>query len=149
MKIGEICNRDVVTIAPDDTAKSAAELMRKHHVGDVIVVESREGKRMPQGIVTDRDLMLEVLIPGLAPEDLAVRDVASAPLATIGAGDSLFSAMELMEVRGVRRLPVVESDGALGGIVTLDDLSALVAGLQSQLSGVFDRQRKVEKARRP
>jgi len=149
MKIGEICNRDVVTIAPDETVKKAADLMRKHHVGDVVVVESHEGKRMPLGIVTDRDLVLEILIPGLAPEDLAVRDVASAPLATIGAGDSLFSAMEMMEVRGVRRLPVIESDGALGGIITLDDLSALVAGLQSQLSGVFDRQRKAEKARRP
>ncbi|MGM0517521.1 MAG: CBS domain-containing protein [Pseudomonadota bacterium] len=149
MKIGEICNRDVVTIAPQETAKMAADLMRKHHVGDVVVVESREGKRVPLAIITDRDLVMEVLIPGLAPEDLAVRELASAPLATIGAGDSLFSAMEVMEVNGVRRLPVVESDGSLGGIISLDDLSALVAGLQSQLSGVFDRQRKVEKARRP
>jgi signal-transduction protein with cAMP-binding, CBS, and nucleotidyltransferase domain len=149
MKIGEICNRDVVTISPQETVRTAAELMRKHHVGDVVVVESREGKRMPLAIITDRDLVMEVLIPGLAPEDLAVREVAFAPLATIGAGDSLFAAMEVMEVNGVRRLPVVESDGSLGGILSLDDLSALLAGLQSQLSGVFDRQRKVEKVRRP
>ena len=149
MRVGEVCNREVVVINTDESVKVAAELMRKYHVGNVVVVEEREGKRVPVGIVTDRDLVLEVLIPGLAPEDLAVRDVASAPLATVESGDSLFAAMELMETKAVRRLPVVEADGSLSGILTVDDLSELLTGLQGQLAGVVNRQRKKEAQKRP
>ncbi len=148
MRVGEVCNREVVVIDKDESVKVAAELMRRYHVGNVVVVEGQGGRRMPVGIVTDRDLVLKVLLPGLAPEDLAVRDVASAPLATVASRESLFVAMEIMEAKAVRRLPVVEDDGSLGGILTVDDLSELLTGLQGQLAGVVNRQRQKEARKR-
>jgi predicted transcriptional regulator len=61
MKIGEYCNRDVIIINGDESVKMAAELMRTYHVGDVILVEEQEGQKVPIGIVTDRDLVMEVI----------------------------------------------------------------------------------------
>lgn len=144
MHVGEICNHEVITIGADESAQDVATLMRKEHVGDVVVVDGRK----PVGIVTDRDLVLEVMAPGLAPVDLVAREIASSPLFMIDAQDELFAAMEIMETKGVRRLPVVQSDGALVGLLTVDDVWALLAGLETQLAGVVNRQRKEERRRR-
>lgn len=146
MHVGEICNQEVITVTADESAQTVAAIMRKEHVGDVVVVEDG---RKPVGIVTDRDLVLEVIVPGLDAADLAARDVASGPLITVGAQDDLFAAMEIMETHGVRRLPVVQSDGSLVGLLTVDDVWELLAGLQTQLAGVVNRQRKQERQRRP
>ena len=144
MHVGEICNQEVITIGADESAQDVAMLMRKEHVGDVVVVDGRK----PVGIVTDRDLVLEVMAPGLDPADLSAREIASSPLFTIDAQDELFAAMEIMETKGVRRLPVVQSDGALLGLLTVDDVWELLAGLETQLAGVVNRQRKEERRRR-
>ncbi len=68
MPIGEICNRDTVIVKRDDTALEAAKLMRQHHVGDVVVVEERDGAQIPVGIVTDRDLVVEIMATELDPD---------------------------------------------------------------------------------
>ena len=68
MTVGDYCNRDVIVIAGEESIKVAAELMRRHHVGDVVLVEEQNGKRVPVGIVTDCDLVVEVMAAGLAPE---------------------------------------------------------------------------------
>lgn len=149
MRVGEVCNRVPEVIGAEESVQEAAERMREYHVGNLVVVDDPSGKRVPIGIVTDRDLVLEILVPGLDPATLLVRDVASAPLVTVGAQDSLFAAMELMETKAVRRLPVVEPDGSLGGIITVDDIMELLTGLQGQLAGVVNRQRKKEAQRRP
>ena len=146
MHVGEICNQEVITIRADESAQAVAALMRKEHVGDVVIVE--DGRR-PVGIVTDRDLVLEVMVPGLDPANLSAGEIASGPLVTVGAEDSLFAAMEIMETQGVRRLPVVQPDGLLVGLLTVDDVWELLAGLESQLAGVVNRQRKQERQRRP
>ncbi|MGA7799670.1 MAG: CBS domain-containing protein [Gammaproteobacteria bacterium] len=77
MSIGEVCNREVVVTAPDTAIAVAARLMREHHVGDLVVVEDPAGAPVPVGIVTDRDLVVEVLAPEVAPESVTVRDVMS------------------------------------------------------------------------
>ncbi len=63
MPIGEYCNRKVVSTDRDRSIREAAKLMRNHHVGDLVVVESYEGERIPVGILTDRDLVMEVCWP--------------------------------------------------------------------------------------
>jgi CBS domain-containing protein len=83
MKIGEFCNRQVVIANGNDSLKSIAELMRTHHVGDVVLVEEKEGKRIPTGIITDRDLVLEVIAAGLDSEKLFARDLIISPLSSI------------------------------------------------------------------
>ena len=78
MKLGEICNRDVVFIRPDESALEAARLMRRLHVGAVVVAEARGDQRFATGIVTDRDLAIEILAQQIDPESVTAGDIGSA-----------------------------------------------------------------------
>ena len=128
MKLGEICNRDVVFIGPEESALEAARLMRQRHVGDVIVAERRGDDRFPVGIITDRDLTIEILAKQVDPESVTARDISSAQsLVTIGSDEDLFAGLDRMRARGVRRLPVIDAIGALVGIITMDDILELLA----------------------
>lgn len=149
MKVGEFCNRDVVVMRGDESAQAAAALMREHHVGDVVLVEDRGGVTTPLGIVTDRDLVLEVMVPGVDATSLAARDLVTAPLVTVREDQGLFDALELMRARGVRRLPVVNGKGALLGILAVDDLVGLMGEMLSRLSSVVARQVVREEKQRP
>ena len=149
MTVGEHCNREVVIISGDESVKVAAELMRRHHVGDVVLVEERKGKRVPIGIVTDRDLVVEVMAAGLVAEELAVRDIVIESPFIVREDDSLFDALEMMRSRRVRRVPVVDADGELVGIITVDDIIGLLAEMLDDLAAVVERQREREIERRP
>lgn len=149
MTVGEHCNREVIVIAGEESVKVAAQLMRKHHVGDVVLIEERQGKRVPIGIVTDRDLVVEVMAPGLAPDDLAVQDIVVESPFLVREDDSLFDALEMMRSRRVRRVPVIDADGELVGIITVDDVIGLLAEMLDDLAVVVGRQREREIERRP
>lgn len=113
MPIGEICNRDVVVVLKDETALEAAHLMRHHHVGDVLVVEEREGRRMPVGIVTDRDLVEEIIAPELDPGFITVAEIMVADFVTVSESMGVYETIQYMRGKGVRRMPVVDDAGAL------------------------------------
>ncbi len=83
MPVSEICNREVVVVQRDDTALETAKLMRQHHVGDVLVVEDRNGVRVPVGIVTDRDLVVEIMAPELDDTVITVGDIMAQELVTV------------------------------------------------------------------
>lgn len=144
MPIGEICNREVVIVQAGKSALEAAQLMRQHHVGDVVVVEERGGLRVPVGIVTDRDLVVEIMAPGLDPEVITVGDIMTPELATVAENIGVFEAIQYMHTRGVRRLPVVDGKGGLVGILTLDDLLELLAEELSAFSRLVKREQKKE-----
>ena len=127
MPVGEYCNREVIVTDKETGIREAARLMREHHVGDLIVVERRENKNIPVGIVTDRDLVVEVLAAEVSPEAVSVGDVMSFELTTVREEESLWDALECMRRAGVRRMPVVNADGNLEGIVTADDVLELLA----------------------
>ena len=128
MPIGEICKREVVVAQRDDTVLQAAKLMRQHHVGDVMVVDDgREGKRVPVGIVTDRDLVMEVIAPELDTNAITVGDIMVSDFASVKENTGIFESIQYMRVKGVRRLPVVDDNNTLIGIVTLDDLLGLLS----------------------
>lgn len=148
MRIGEFCNRDVVVMNGDESVKQAAELMRTHHVGDIVLIEELEGNRVPVGIVTDRDLVVEVMAPGVDPDELAVQDIVTRSVLVAREDDSLIDSLELMKEKGVRRLPVVDSDHMLIGIITIDDITELLANMMHKVVGVVDRQQIVEKQQR-
>src|SRR2546430_10353118 len=122
MAISEFCHRDVVCATRDTTVSEAATLMRQHHIGDVIIVETRGGKQIPVGIVTDRDIVVEVIAAGIDPRLLKLGDLRLAPLVTVDEGTSYAETVSRMSAEGVRRMPVVGDDGALAGIITLDDM---------------------------
>ncbi len=148
MPVSEICNREVIIVQPGNTAHEAAQLMRSHHVGDVVIVDDSGGVRKPVGIVTDRDLAIEVLSARLDPALVTVNDIVTTELFTIREDAGLFDAIELMRKAGVRRLPVVAGDGALVGILALDDLLELLAEELLSLSKLVRHERKIEAERR-
>jgi CBS domain-containing protein len=139
MKIRELCTQTVITVAPAATLQEAAVLMRKAHVGALVVVE-RAGAERPAGILTDRDIVVAVVaVPGLRADAVLVRDVMSTRLAVAREEDGVFEAARLMAEHGVRRLPVVRHDGTLSGMVTADDLQRVVATEMASLSAALKR----------
>jgi len=129
MSVGQYCNRQVVTTEKTTEIREIARMMRQRHVGTVVVVERRGDEEFPIGIVTDRDLVVEVVAQNLAPETVTVGDVMSSKLITAREDDNFWHTLDRMSAKGVRRLPIVTESGALVGILTVDDiLTALTVG---------------------
>ena len=145
MCIGKFCNRNVVCATGDTTIVEAAHLMRSNHVGDVIVVD-RAGKepRRPIGIVTDRDIVIEVIAAGLDPELVKLADLLLRPLVTVDERTGYAETIRVMTANGVRRMPVVNEAGVLVGIITLDDVLHQLAIPLAELSELAIRERSHE-----
>ncbi|MBI5659399.1 MAG: CBS domain-containing protein [Nitrosomonadales bacterium] len=144
MPVSEICNRKVVVVRRGDTALEAARLMRQHHVGNVLVIEERNGDNVPVGIVTDRDLVVEIMAPGLDQQAITAGDIMVPELATVKENVGIFEAIQYMRGKGVRRLPVVDESGGLTGILTLDDLLELLAEELHELAKLVKHEQKKE-----
>ncbi len=106
MPIAEICSRGVVIANPDDSLRTVAALMRVHHVGSVVVTRDDAGLCRPLGIITDRDIVLALVAKDVSPDAVSAGDVMSEPLETLNETDEVWTALERMRSRGVRRLPV-------------------------------------------
>ena len=122
MAIGEICSREVLFAHRDKTVKAAAALMRESHIGSIVVVDETDGKRIPTGILTDRDIVVAVVALGLDPNTIQVGDVMSQELLAVREDAGVAETAELMRMKGVRRLPVTDAAGALIGIIAADDI---------------------------
>lgn len=144
MPLGEFCTREVVTASVDTSVYEAAQLMRHHHVGTVVVVQNRDGRELPVGIITDRDIVLEIVAPGLDPEVLTIGDIMLAELMTVKESVGLFEAIQQMRTMAVRRLPIVSDSGDLVGIVTLDDLLGLLSEELHALARMVTREQQKE-----
>lgn len=127
MHIAECCRTDVVCCGADATMPEVAALMRTHHVGDVIVVEDSAAGRMPLGIVTDRDIVVETLALELDAKVFTAGDIMNTPLVSVRTGDGLLETLRTMRENGIRRMPVISDSGTLHGIVTADDIISLLA----------------------
>lgn len=149
MRVGEFCNRDVVIVSKDTQVLEAAQLMRSHHVGDLVVVEERAGKRIPVGIITDRDIVVEVIAKNVALDAVSIGDVMSFELTTVSEEDDVFDTVKQMRTKGVRRVPVVDKQGALAGILAVDDLLGLLAEFVGDVTGVILREQAREQRIRP
>jgi predicted transcriptional regulator len=148
MPVSEICNREVIVVQRETTVNEAAKLMRQHHVGSVVVFEERKGMRVPVGIVTDRDLVVEVMAPELVQMVITVGDIMGPKLVTVQDGMGIYESIRYMRVEGVRRLPVVDSRGGLIGILALDDLLELLAEELLELSRLVKHEQKKESMNR-
>ena len=148
MSAGEYCNRDVVVIDRSESVRQAIDLMRTHHVGDVLVVEKANGSTRPLGILTDRDIVLEILAEDVDLEAVNVGDVMSYELQTVGEDTKLLDAIKIMRTKGIRRLPVVDSQENLVGILAVDDVLGLISEQLSDLVGLIARQQAKETALR-
>lgn len=148
MHVGDLCNRDVVIIDKEASVVDACRLMREFHVGDVIVVEGQEGKRRPIGILTDRDVVVELIAEEVDFSAVAIKDVMSFELLTAREEDEVMDAMEHMRSRGLRRLPVVNQSGTLVGVLTVDDLIDIASEQLSELVSLINREQKREQVMR-
>jgi len=144
MSVSEYCNREVVIAAAELSVADAAVLMRQHHVGDLVVVREEGARRVPIGIVTDRDLVIEVMATGLDPATLTLGDLMGAELYTVSEGEALMDAVALMRDKGVRRLPVVNGEGGLEGLLAVDDVLELLAEQLGDLVRLVGREQRRE-----
>ena len=139
----QLATTEVVTVTPDTPLSECAWRMRSEHVGSLIVVEddpTQHGVQRPVGIVTDRDIVVGAVAPGLDTHELTAGDIMVSPIATVGDEADVLEALGRMHEHGVRRLPIVDQSGRLVGILTIDNLldlfrelfDAAVSALKSQ-----------------
>lgn len=147
--VRDLATTQVVTVQPGTTLAECAQIMRNQHVGSVIVVDEKGRRGQPAGIVTDRDIVVETVAVELDAKTLTAGDVMTTPLATVKDSDDILDALAKMRERGVRRLPVVDDEGALAGIISVDNLlEALAEQLDSIVRVIKAEQTKEAALRR-
>jgi predicted transcriptional regulator len=146
MTVGDICTRNVVVAPKSEMIVDAAKRMRTSHVGDLVVVEPRDGRHMPIGIITDRDIVMSVVAGD--PQHmqyLLVGDVMNTDLITAQEHDTIETGLQKMREHGVRRLPIVDGAGALVGILTLDDVLQCLTAQQNELVALVAKEQQHER----
>ncbi len=149
MSVGEICNREVIVIQRDEPVLEAARLMRTYHVGALIVIDKPNGRAIPVGIVTDRDLVVEVLATELDETVITVGDIMTQELFTLKENTATYDAIDFMRRKTVRRLPIVDDAGELVGILTLDDVLGILSEEMLDLAKLVRYEQKKETRYRP
>lgn len=149
MKLKELCVLDVACCHKDTTIAAAARLMRQHHTGDLVVTDDSDGTPEPVGILTDRDIVMEVIAKGHDPDRAQVGQFMASPLVVASGSEDVSIAVERMRAHGVRRLPIVDDNGTVFGIVSLDDLYRVLADQTAALAAIVTKQQSREhRARR-
>jgi len=145
MAIKDIVQKDVVAIEAKRSLKNAAKLMRENHVGAVVVVDERNGgKNTPIGIITDRDIALSLTHDGKFDPDSSVRTIMSSSVILGSPEDGIYETIEKMRSNGIRRMPVVDKNDQLVGIIAVDDLIQLLGSELNDLSQTFSLASKNE-----
>lgn len=144
MNVSDFCERDVVTIESSGTLVDAAKLMRHFHVGYVVITEEKKKKLYPLGIVTDRDVVVEVVATELDPETITVSDIMQQNLFVVQDDADITKTLEMMTDKGVRRLPVVSKKGVLVGVASLESLLIKTADMFENFTKLLINERENE-----
>ncbi|MGE3261552.1 MAG: CBS domain-containing protein [Bacteriovoracia bacterium] len=148
MDLRKIGKRKVATVYRDTSVGDAARFMRESHLGDVVVIDRSEGKIIPIGILTDRDIVMSTTALRISPFDFRVEDVMTKTLITARSDDTLNHVISLMREYGVKRIPLVNENGELDAIVAIEDVIRLLSEELYALSQVYERQQSLEEVRR-
>lgn len=148
MRIDEVCAGEVVCCRRNASVLELAQVMRNSHVGAVVVADEPNGERVPVGIVTDRDLVVEVMAKEIDPAGVTAEDIMATELVTAAETEDVHDVVERMRLKGVRRIPVLNRQGGLAGIVALDDLLRVLGEELTLLGRVMSRERFQEQAQR-
>lgn len=149
MLVGEFCIRDVIIAERLASIVELSRLMRDCHVGDIVIVDNDGPGRKPVGIVTDRDIVLELIANELPLASVSAGDIMGPELVTIDENSDLWEALQTMQGKGVRRFPVVDRNGKLVGILSTDDLLETLADqLQDLVVLIRKEQRHEEQIRK-
>jgi CBS domain-containing protein len=131
--LGRICTKPVVTASAQMTVDEAARTMRSKNVGALVVVNAGR----PVGMLTDRDVAVEVVAKGMDPDTVRVGDVMGKKPVTIREDLGILDAAKVFAKTGVRRLPVVTKSGVLVGIIAVDDLIMLLGNEMGHVAGAL------------
>lgn len=149
--VASYCIREVVTVTRETPVLRCAQLMHDEHVGAVVIIDDIDGKLVPVGLLTDRDIAIEVVAFDVAARAITAGDLMSGDLAMVRPTDDVLTVLATMREHGVRRLPVIGEDGSLEGIVTADNvwevLAEAIDGLARLVGSEQARERKTRAAR--
>ena len=149
--VDSFCIREVVTVTRETPVLRCAQLMHDEHVGAVVIIDDIDGKLVPVGLLTDRDIAIEVVAFDVAARAITAGDLMSGDLAMVRSTDDVLTVLATMREHGVRRLPVIGEDGSLEGIVTADNvwevLAEAIDGLARLVGSEQARERKTRAAR--
>jgi CBS domain-containing protein len=139
MSLESLCRREIVCVRTSDKVIAATRLMEEKNVGSVVVVSEDK----PVGIMTDRDVMIRLVNKGLDPEKIPVSDVMSVEIITLNQNTGLYDALEQIKESksSVRRFPIVDENGSIKGIITLDDVVYLLGKEMSDVSSIIESER--------
>lgn len=149
MNAGDLCNRIVAFATRDMTVERAAQLMREHHVGCLVVADEAPEGRLVVGIITDRDIVTSVVAMSLDPALLNIENVMTAEVVTVHEDDSVDDLLGTMRRKGLRRLPVTTPQGVLVGLLTLDDLLQVMAEHLKSMAAAIEIEQLRERRLRP
>lgn len=123
--VSEIMSKDIIVkeLGLNSSALEVAKLMSKSKAGAVVVLKN--GK--PAGVITERDLLKKLSAKNKKPEDVSAKSIMSSPLVTVKAFDSIDTAAKKMTEHGIKRLPVLEDDGSLAGMLSVTDIAKKLA----------------------
>jgi len=124
-KCRDVMTEDLVFCTPGDPVSKVAQLMKREDIGPVLIVDNERSKTLV-GIVTDRDLALKVVGEGRDPKNTKVEDVMTRKLITCHADDNVENAMKAMAQYQLRRIPVVDENMKLVGIISQADVATRV-----------------------
>ena len=139
MSLENLCRREIICVKTSEKVIDATRMMEEKNVGSVIVVSNDK----PLGIVTDRDVMIRVVNKGLDPEKTPVSDIMSLEIITLNKDTGLYEALEQIKESksSVRRFPIVDENGSIKGIITLDDVVYLLGREMSDVSSIIESER--------
>jgi CBS domain-containing protein len=149
LNAGDVCNRIVTVADRNMTLVQAAQLMRDHHVGCLVVADEAGAGRRVVGMLTDRDIVTAVVAQEVDPATLRVEDVMTSDVVSASENDSVLDLLGLMRRKGLRRIPVTTPDRALLGLVTLDDLLQILADQLRAMVLAIEAEQMRERRTRP
>jgi len=121
-KCNEVMTKKTVCCLPDDLVTEAAELMKKEHVGSIPIIEDEQSRKLV-GIVTDRDLTLRIVAEGLDAKSTKIESIMTRNVVTCSAEDDLQKVVDAMSKYQLRRIPVVDDDNKILGIIAQADVA--------------------------
>jgi CBS domain-containing protein len=145
MSVGNICVRHVFSINGEADAVEAARMMREYHIGFLVVTREKNGSRTPIGVLTDRDLVLEVVAQDVDPHAVAVKDIMTPDPLVVRESDELHDTLLRMRAAGVRRVPVEDDAGHLVGVLSVDDVVGFLNEVVQDLAGAINRELNLER----
>ena len=130
MKVIDMAVHDVATTPSSKTITECAAQMREQHVGSLVIVDDQQ---IPQGMIADRDIAIQVVALNQDPNKVTVADIMTTPVVTATVDESMVVALARMREFGIRRLPIVDENNKLVGVISnsnlVEELSSLLEGL--------------------